>query len=217
MNERELVAERASQGELAWEELVADPVAWEPAARTLVVADRSVERTSGIATVAGVALLVLAVVLYLVADVGQLRDPIEVLVALATIGSATTLIVRGRRPGRVRNHGLAWVSQPLQQLRLRQFAEQTDLFESPPIPIEDVRQVLYSLRSVELPAARRGTRVEAAGVFVRLVDGSVWPVMSGTLQTESAYRIAQGLATRLGVTVKQVGRGWSNAPARTLH
>ena len=59
-----------------------------------------------------------------------------------------------------------------------------------------------------LPNGSAAARVPGAGVFLRLLDGSVWPVIPGTFARDRAYGIAQQVARAVGVGIKQVGHGW---------
>ena len=86
----------------------------------------------------------------------------------------------------------------------------TTLTDSTSVGFDEVDEILFAVRGVPVPHGRSDARVEGAGVFVRLLDGAVWPVIPATHARQEAYSIASGLAARIGVGVKQVGAGWSS-------
>lgn len=70
---------------------------------------------------------------------------------------------------------------------------------------DEVGEVIFASRRVPM---LRGAHVDGAGVFLRFLDGSVWPVVPSTIAQGAAYRVAVVLSRALGVRVKQVGVGW---------
>jgi hypothetical protein len=105
---------------------------------------------------------------------------------------------------------LAWLSLNHGFLRLRENPEQMDLSGSTPIELDRVSEVIYATRTIAVPGASAGAKVEGAGVFVRLESGAVWPIIPSTFMREEAFSIAMALARPMMVGVKQVGTGWND-------
>jgi hypothetical protein len=134
------------------------------------------------------------------------------LVFVVVVGLGVALAWRGR-PARVREQVVVgWVVPNEGLMGLRRAA--TD--ERPPAHgldrVWDVEQVLYARRRVQEPSGAVSRSV--AGLFVRFIDGSVWPLAAGVRNEEQAWRVGQAFARALHVPMKEVGRGWSDAPAR---
>ena len=132
--------------------------------------------------------------------------------AVVSIAVGLGLIMLKGRPERERDDvPLLWLNASLGALRVREGSEQRSLSESSTIAFDDVHEVLFAIRDV--PTGRGRALVEGAAVFIRLYDGTVWPVIPATLAKREAYPIALGIAQRLGVGVKQVGSGWRSEGA----
>lgn len=203
------IHERAARGEVAFEDPIRHPLAYAPKPQMLLVVDRR-ETERGVpwpavgAAMFGVTLLFLFAVL----DAVDLRDLGVAAAVGAALAVSFALIRRGRRAVDAREVPLLWLHTGLRVLRVRQSPSQERLSDAPNIEFDEVREVLYSLRRA--PAVVGGPPMEGAAVFLRLVDGAVWPVIPSTLAKDDAYRIAVGVAQRVGVRVKQVGQGWSD-------
>ncbi len=209
--DRDDIRERASAGAVAFEDVVQKPLAFEPKPRTLLIVDRRVSESGRAWHLLGLLMLVGLVAVHLVRfGVGSLHGFGAMAASATVLSFATVLIVRGR-PRKVQHEvPLLWLSSTLGLLRLRESPDQGNLSDSSNIAFEEVAELLFSRRSFQLPGARGAGRVEGAGVFVRLLDGAVWPVIPATLAQREAYNIALGVAQRIGVGVKQVGSGWTD-------
>lgn len=207
------ILDRAAAGQVAFEDVIQKPIAIEPQPRTLMILDRRVEE-HGFAwhTVGWMILVVGLVVLTLLSGRGIFRDLGATTLAFSIAAFAGILVVRGRPKTQRREVPLLWVSSSLGLLRVREHPEQEALTTSSNIAFDEVREILFAQRAFRLPGTRRGGEVDGAGVFVRLWSGEVWPVIPATLAKQEAYNIALGVAQRIGVGVKQVGSGWSDAP-----
>lgn len=198
-------AERAARGEVAFEDVIAAPTLWSPQPGTLVVLDRRAHEAGIPWHYVGLVLLTLAGVSFAVALGGEaLRDLTVLALFVAAVGLGTALWLRGRPRLRREEIGLLWLNTHLRLLRVREAANQQRLSESASIDFEDVREVLYSVRPVRMDRVS----VDGAAVFLRLDDGTVWPVIPASHDKEASYRVATTLSRTLGVRVKQVGAGW---------
>lgn len=212
VEERELIADRAARGGVAYEDLVERPTVVEPRQRALYVFDRRASRPSVALRAWGVGILVASVVGWLVfTNARPIEGVTSWIVAALVLGVAAVLIVRGRPASRDADVPLAWIDSTSGMLRVREYPGQSALTDSTSIPFEDVDEVLFSVRAVPVPHGRADARVEGAAVFVRLLDGAVWPIIPATHARQEAYSIAAGVAARIGVGVKQVGSGWASA------
>lgn len=207
---RAAIRSRAAAGEIAYEDVVQRLVATSPQPVSLLVFDRRDRREGYPWHVVGIALLVLPLTLWTTfGDPGARLGWTGWFVGAIVVASALFLVARGR-PRRVRDDvPLLWLDGMRRVVRVREYPEQREIAESPEIAMDEVVEVLYALRAVLLPGGARTSDVEGAGVFLRLEDGTVWPVVPSTLDQETAYRTALGIAHRIGVGVKQVGAGWS--------
>lgn len=212
-SERSAIRERALAGQIAYEDVVQRLVALKPQPASLFVVDRRVHRAGYPWHVVGIALLIVPLTLWTTfGNPGSRLGWSGWLTGAALVAAALFLIVRAK-PKRVRDDvPLIWLDGMRRVLRVREYPEQRELSDSPEIEMDDVVEVLYALRAVELPGGARTSDVEGAGVFLRLEDGVVWPIVPSTLDQETAYRTALGIAHRIGVGVKQVGAGWSAEP-----
>ncbi|MCB9531086.1 MAG: hypothetical protein H6698_01555 [Myxococcales bacterium] len=202
-------AERAARGEIAFEDHVERPIALEPRPRTLLIVDRRESERGRPLHRVGWAIVALVVGWLAYVGTGVLDDLGVMTAAFAVLVVGLILVRRGRPVVETREVPLLWMNSSLRVLRLRESAEQADLMQSSTIPFEEVREVLYATRNVPLPGDAGGASVDAAAVFLRLWDGTVWPVISSTLAKGPAFAVATGVAIRLNVGVKQVGAGWS--------
>ena len=211
MDERAGIRARAAAGQIAYDDVVQRLVAMKPQPASLFVLDRRVQRQGYPWHVVGIALLIVPLTLWTTfGNPGARLGWAGWLTGAALVAAALFLIVRAR-PRAVRDDvPLIWIDGMRRVLRVREHPDQREISESPEIEMDDVIEVLYELRSVQLPGGARTSDVEGAGVFLRLVDGTVWPVVPSTLDQETAYRTALGIAHRIGVGVKQVGAGWSS-------
>ncbi len=211
IEEREAIAERAARGGVAYEDLVERPTVVEPRPRALYVFDRRPSRPTLALRAWGVSLLVASVVGWLVfTNARPIEGVSSWIVAALVLGVAAVLIVRGRPGRRDADVPLAWIDSSSGVLRVREYPGQTALTDSSSVAFDEVDEILFAVRGVPVPHGRSDARVEGAGVFVRLLDGAVWPVIPATHARQEAYSIAAGLAARIGVGVKQVGAGWSS-------
>ena len=212
LEEREVASDRAARGTVAFEDVVERPFAFSPKPRTLVVVDRR-EREVGRPLhiwAFGAAVVGLAA-FFALTSVSSLRGVGPVL-SVVSIAVGLGLIMLKGRPERERDDvPLLWLNASLGALRVREGSEQRSLSESSTIAFDDVHEVLFAIRDV--PTGRGRALVEGAAVFIRLYDGTVWPVIPATLAKREAYPIALGIAQRLGVGVKQVGSGWRSEGA----
>lgn len=217
---RAAASAKAEAGEVAYEDFVQAPRAYEPEPRVLSVFDARVEGARHGMRALGIGVIATAIVLHFVRGGGEIRDSTALLGAAVVLLSGVALIVQSFR-GRVRRTvPLLWLSQTDGVFRVREYAEQETLNDSREHPNDDVESVLFARRLVTMPGSGAGSKIEMAGVFLRMASGAVWPVIPSTLAAEEAFRIAQALGIRLGISVKQVGRGWdSEAPEapRVLH
>ena len=196
------------QGQVAYEQLIHKPVIIRPGRRDLYVIDaRTPARVSRLrfwsvaSAVAAVLLLFYAIRLGAAERSWALYSGIGCVGVSATLARFTSSAPNERVP-------LLWVSPGTQSVRVRQHPEQQTLSESEPVSFEDVHEVIFATRLLALPNGSAAARVPGAGVFLRLLDGSVWPVIPGTFARDRAYGIAQQVARAVGVGIKQVGHGW---------
>ena len=202
------IEERAARGAVAFEDPIEAPVAYAPRPQTLLVVDRRERETGAPLHVVGVGILLTTViVLFAVLDGSAMRNLGVVLGVVAALASGYLLVRKGRPSLRFEEVPLLWLHTGLRLLRVRQSPESDRLSDAPNIAFGEVREVLFAVRKFTPRGA--DTPLDGAAVFIRLVDGAVWPVISGTLEKEAAYKIAVGLGTRVGVRVKQVGQGWA--------
>lgn len=207
---REPIAERARAGLVAYEDVVERPVAYKPAPRRLMVVDqRRDSRVEALryAAVATPLILVFGAAL-LFGRTPALTSSWFAVAVLATVAVAV-FVRRNVRPSS-EAVPLAWVDAARAELRVREYPGQDGLSESTPIDFGEVEQILFATRRIPSAAAHQRGGIEAAGVFVRLWDGTVWPIIPATLDRERAFSIAGRVATLVGVGVKQVGAGWSD-------
>ena len=208
----EAAALLAEQGRVAFEDFIQQPIALEPRPRTLLVEDRrTVERGRpwhrlGWAIV-GAVVVVLAVV-----GPDVLRNLSTQTAAFVVAALGIVLIRRGKPTIEHRDVPLLWIDSSARSFRVRESPDQRDLSASGGIDFDDVDEVLFAVRNILLPNDTSGATVQSVGVFLRLLDGTVWPVIPGTLARREAYNIASGIAVRLNVGVKQVGTGWTDGP-----
>jgi hypothetical protein len=206
------VLERARQGSVAFEDVIDRPIAVEPKPRTLLILDQRTIEHGRPWHVFGTAMLLVGVVfLTLMSGRGIMRD-FGVMTGVFAYFAVTVLLIFRFRPKRMlREVPLLWLSGTLGIVRVREHPDQEILTTSSNIDFDDVHEVLFAQRMFH----PRGTRAEVSGaaVFLRLFDGAVWPVIPATLATREAYNIALGLAQRIGVGVKQVGKGWADQQA----
>jgi hypothetical protein len=60
--------------------------------------------------------------------------------------------------------------------------------------------------------------METFGVFIRLRDGRVWPVVPMLDDQKAAFQAANMISRRVEARVKQVGVNWGQAqPQRVMH
>lgn len=205
------VLHRAAAGEVAFEDVIEQPVVLEPKPRTLVLIDRRHREHGRPWHVLGIGMLILLVgMLTILSGRGLSRDFGAMTVVFAVAAVAIVLIVRGRPKRTLHEIPLAWLDSNLRLLRVREHPEQEELTTSSNIAFDEVREVLYAQRRFQVPGAREDGRVDGAALFLRLWDGAVWPLIPATLARQDAYTIALGIAQRIGVGVKQVGAGWSD-------
>ncbi len=209
------VLARAASGGVAFEDVIQRPIAIEPQPRTLVILDhRGTEHGFPWHSVGWAILLVSVVAATLLSGRGLFRDLGAMTLGFAIVAFAVLLIVRARPKLVYSEVPLLWVNSTMGILRVREHPDQVELTTSSNIAFDEVREVLFSQRDFRFPGVRRGGEVSGAAVFLRLWDGAVWPIIPATLEKRDAYNIALGVAQRVGVGVKQVGAGWSDAPAR---
>lgn len=210
VDDRETIAERARSGGVAYEDFIEKPTAYKPAPRRLMVVDRRSDSrvsTARFAAVAVPAVLVVGATL-LFGRTDALMSGWFAAVALASFGIAVA--VRRNVAQRAEAFPLAWIDATRGELRVREYPTQEGLSESVPIEFNEVEQVLFATRRIKPPALHGRGSIEASGVFIRLLDGTVWPIIPSTLDRESAFAIAGRVASLVGVGVKQVGSGWSD-------
>lgn len=130
------------------------------------------------------------------------------LVAATFFGTLFLLWKRGRPLRHTEDLPLATLDLDERALRVRMYPTQDALAHSDAIDFDEVEEILFASRRVSVGVA--GLTSEGVGVFVRLYGGTVWPVISSTLERGPAYAVARELASRLEVRVKQVGVGWSD-------
>lgn len=209
----DVIQDRAARGEVAFEDPIRQPVAYAPRPQMLLVADRRrTERGIPWPAVGMGMLAVTFVVLFVWLDGVALRDLGVAAGVAAAMGLSFALMRRGRQRVDLSEVPLLWLHTGLRVLRVRQSPTQQRLSEAPNVSFDEVREVLFALR--QAPAQPGGPELESAAVFLRLVDGAVWPVIPSTLAKDDAYRIAVGVGQRVGVRVKQVGQGWSDSATR---
>lgn len=203
------IEERAARGAVAFEDPIEAPVAYAPRPQTLVVVDRRERETGAPLHVVGVGiLLATAIGMFTVLDGSAMRNLGVVLGIVAAIATGYLMVRKGRPASRFEEVPLLWLHTGLRLLRVRQSPESERLSDAPNIAFDEVREVLFAVRKF----TPRGSDapIDGAAVFIRMVDGAVWPVIPGTLEKEAAYKIAVGVGTRVGVRVKQVGQGWAS-------
>lgn len=210
VDSREQIAEKARAGQVAFEEVIERPVAYKPAPRRLMVVDqrrdRKVESLRYAAVAAPLLFVFAATLLFGRTDV--LRSGWFAVAALAAF--AVAIVVRRNMKPHDDAVPLAWVDAARGELRVREYPGQDGLSESAPIDFGEVEHILFATRRIS-PAHTHGRGyIEASGVFVRLWDGTVWPIIPATLDRERAFSIAGRVASLIGVGVKQVGAGWSD-------
>jgi hypothetical protein len=77
------------------------------------------------------------------------------------------------------------------------------------ISIDDVDVLLFGLRQAPIePGNPRSVEVDAFALYIRLHDGSLYPVIEACRDQGSTFAVAQFLRDFLDVHLKQVGRGW---------
>ena len=195
---------------VAYEDFVERFRVVEPRPRTLYVFDvRGRRRRLGAVFWAGALLIVSAFAALAVRGPSGFTGLDGAIVLTTWIGLGVVLVVRSRTRDPGTEIPLLWLDGSTRVLRVRQQAGQESLTDSAPIGFEEVDELLFASRRIAPPGSR--ARVDGAGVFIRLLDGAVWPVVPATLDAEGAYRLALGIASRVGVGVKQVGQGWTMA------
>lgn len=205
----EEIRERAQSGRVAYEQLIERPVVVRPRRGDIYVFDRrSSERSKQKRFAAVVMAIAGSLSVFLSLRAGTWERTLPLIVGVALVASAAA-VWRSSRLDREFEVPLAWVSPATETLRVREHPAQSSLTDSPGIDMREVVEVVYATRHLPI---REGSnaRVDGAGVFVRLVDGTVWPVIPSTFARDAAFGIAMRLARAMGVGVKQVGRGWGD-------
>jgi len=206
---------RAYAGEIAYEDHVDAPYVVGPRALSLYVMDRSHRRVGRPWHVLGILIFVVVTFAHLVFSKQSFAlGWTGWLSTLTLYGVASLLVVKGRPSDQIEDRPLLWLEGMDQWVRVREAPWQDSLASSAPIPFEEIDELLFAVRKVRTPGT--STRVDAFGVFLRLRDGTVWPVIPSTQDREGAYRVAMGVARRVGVGVKQVGQGWSSGGEGTV-
>lgn len=179
-----------------------------PPLHTAVVGRNELEEGPPLAFWVSVALVAFAI--GVVAAVGSRPWlPLSWVAWIAAIAAAAVVVIRrGRRQASISTWTLAWVDRSAGELRVHERGVFAEGLGTVRLPFEEVVEVLYALRDVPLPGARRNVNLLGAAVHVRCVDGDVWTVVPATHDREGAFAAASRLALRLGVGVKQVGAGW---------
>ncbi|MFT6399574.1 MAG: hypothetical protein ACJAYU_004343 [Bradymonadia bacterium] len=205
------VLARAREGAVAFEDVIDNPIAIEPKPRTLLIIDqRTVERGRPWHILGATMLLLGVVFLTVMSGRGIMRDFGVMTAVFAYSAMAVLLILRGHPQRVLREVPLLWLSAGLGVVRVREHPDQEILTTSSNIDFDDIDEVLFAQRLFRPNTSR--AEVAGAAVFLRLFDGSVWPVIPATMATREAYNIALGVAQRIGVGVKQVGTGWADLP-----
>lgn len=139
-----------------------------------------------------------------------------ILVYLVWFGAALMLVVKGAPVVRTQWVPLFRMDSHEGTIEVRSAPWQTDLSEPWMAPVEAIEEVLFASRRKRVG---KGTDVDTYGIFVRLDDGTVWPIASMVDDQRLAFDAATMVARRAGRRVKQVGAAWSDPrkAVRVLH
>ena len=209
---RRAIRARAAQGDVAYEDLIQNPVMLRPAPRQIYVFDErdTSTRRAWQAMGAGVA-LVFAALMVLGWVQSWFSGMDGLLLGAVVFGAALLLYVLGGRSRDSEMVPLVWLSASTSMIRVREYPGQEELADSANRHFDEADEVLFAVRRQPEGLGSGRARLEGAGVFVRFLDGSVWPVIPWTAERDDAFSIAVRMAQLMQIGVKQVGLGWQGS------
>lgn len=206
-----LYASRAAAGNIAWEEHVESLWSNQNGGTRMVVRASNVRLEGRHWDWLGYAMLLLVSWLVIAGYPAELSWGAEWLSNALLFGVGLILAVRGRPTRHASKHVVLDIDVENQRLWIRQHPDDVPLEGEPGVEVWRAAEVLFARRRVTLPDV--GVQTDMAGVFLRLDDGTVWPVASGVRDHSTAFTTARAIARFLRVPLKQVGWGWGGAAA----
>ena len=204
---RAVFAQRATAGNIAWEEHV-DTIWSQQNGGTRMVVRASDTRIEGRRwDWLGYSCLLLVAWLMIAGYPTELTWGAEWLSNAILFGFGLVLALRGRPIRHASRKVVLDVDVEKQRLWIRQHPDDAQAEEEPAIELWRAAEVLFARRRVVVSDG--GVPSDVAGVFLRLQDGAVWPVASGVRDHSTAFTSARAIARFLRVPLKQVGWGWS--------
>lgn len=206
-DDRATFVQRATSGNIAWEEHV-DTIWSQQQGGTRMVVRAIDTRLEGRRwDWLGYACLLFVAWLMVAGYPADLSWGAEWLGNAFLFGVGLVLAVRGRPTRHSSRKVVLDVDTEKQQLWVRQHPDDAGMHEEQAIELWRAAEVLFARRRVVLSNA--GVPSDVAGVFLRLHDGAVWPVASGVRDHSTAFTSARAIARFLRIPLKQVGWGWS--------
>lgn len=205
---RAVFVQRASAGNIAWEEHV-DTIWSQQNGGTRMVVRASDTKSEGRRwDWLGYLCLLLVAWLMLAGYPAELTWGAEWLGNSVLFGVGLVLALRGRPIRHASRRVVLDVDVEKQRLWIRQHPDDTQVEEEDQaIELGRAAEVLFARRRVVVSGV--GVPSDVAGVFLRLHDGAVWPVASGVRDHSTAFTSARAISRFLRIPLKQVGWGWS--------
>ncbi|MCA9562656.1 MAG: hypothetical protein KC561_04160 [Myxococcales bacterium] len=158
---------------------------------------------------AGMACVLIALGLFLFLDIDFIHNPIvpAFLGALAVLGVA--FIVRA--PLRLASTLLCEVDLAAEKLRFPQVSSNGIGPHVNEYDLLDVHRLLFARRDIPVANRRSGdVKINGYAVFLRMGDDELVPIIEASFDQDRTYYVAQFLSEALNLTIKQVGKGWSD-------
>jgi hypothetical protein len=202
---------RAAAGNIAWEEHYESLWSNQNGSMRMIVRASSVRTEGRHWDWLGYAMLLLVSWLVIAGYPTELSWGAEWLSNALLFGVGMILAVRGRPIRHASKTVVLDVDVENQRLWIRQHPDDVPMEGEPGLEVWRAAEVLFARRRITLPDV--GIQTDMAGVFLRLDDGTVWPVASGVRDHSTAFTTARAIARFLRVPLKQVGWGWGGAAA----